>query len=102
MPMFDDIRSFFENLFSGEEEDEGAELEGYTEDEDIEGYGPDVADYITEYSSGEWTGLPPVDYETGVEYCSGAPEGILEMVLSNPEEVDDGEEPEYEIYRNES
>lgn len=100
---FDAIRDFFAG--NSRDDDDGIRIGSQDDDDEEDTIIADLGDddgekYLMEDPEGEPVGLPTVDYETGIEYCSGAPDGILKMVLVNEEDVLEFDaEPEYEIWR---
>ena len=112
MGIFDSVVSFFTSLF-GDDDDGGDEsqsavfdvgnLEVDDEDEELEEradfdnevqYTDEELQYVVEWPEGENTGHPTVDLESGIAYCSEAPDGILHLLRVGDDE--------YEIYRSDS
>ncbi len=107
MGFFSNVVSFFTNMFADDsqddEDDDGLNIGDYDSgvsdddpqgDEAIREYTDDELVYITLDGEGELVPHLPVDLESGIAYCSEAPEGILHLLY-----VGDGE---YQIWRTDS
>jgi hypothetical protein len=83
-----------------DEDDDGLSIGEYesgddpTGEEEIREYTDEELVYITLDGEGELVAHPTVDLESGIAYCSEAPDGILHLLW-----VGDGE---YQIWRTDS